>query len=222
MSSPPQLCPHCQAELPAAQVGSNGPAAQCSSCGWSKPNRVQVTRLTEDLAITPEGQPNMTRKQFLEREAAKREAGFEDARARARAVADIRKFDEGGGDALLAMSELALCFHALRAAHALGELQGVRPWDPEVFWSSALGALHDTGSLQAAAFVLHVWNPSGAWTTDAAGRRSARQEAEKWREPDPFEGSPAPLPFDHGTALTSWDSEHRGAYLGWAERPWWG
>lgn len=88
-----------------------------------------------------------------------------------------------------AMSRLAEAFPTLRES-----VPGVRPWDPEAIdtWLDTSGAV-TSGSRDAAAFVLGVWNPN------AQGR----------------------VAFDVHRALGTWDRAHRAAFLAWATAPWW-
>ncbi|MDH5675254.1 MAG: hypothetical protein OEZ06_24250 [Myxococcales bacterium] len=178
--------------------------------------RMKGTRLVGDFALTPDGEPNMTRAQFeaqLQAERAEQAEAFERGRRGARKAGEVRGFRSGGGDVAEAMTRLALSFHAIRAEHEAAGFPGVRPWDPEAFWRAAAERLDDLGSEQAAAFVLSVWNSTGPWTLQGEDRQQLLAE-----DPD----CPRALPFEHATALASWDEGHRGAYVGWAEDPWWG
>lgn len=75
----------------------------------------------------------------------------------------------------------------------LRHAEGVRPWNPELLDEWA--AVRGGGARHSAAFVLGVWNDAGGWQ---CGR------------------------FDAISALASWDSEHRSAFVTWATQPWWG
>jgi hypothetical protein len=86
------------------------------------------------------------------------------------------------------MEELALSFHGLRAA------DGVRPFDAETLDAWACGPAPGSGALNAARFVLSVWNSRAKWR---CGR------------------------FDVVDALSCWDAEHRAAFLAWAQEPCW-
>lgn len=94
-------------------------------------------------------------------------------------------FDRGYGDKSEAMSQLAEAFHALQ------DVRGVRPWNPDLLWKTAPSVL-SSGGIDAAVFVLSVWNDSGPW-----GK------------------------FDLHHALGNWDYGHRGAFEGWICAPWW-
>lgn len=78
---------------------------------------------------------------------------------------------------------------------------GGDPWDPTVFASNwDLGWVGGTATRQAVSFVLSVWcGPS-------------------MRDRDPF-GNGAY--FCAVEALQTWDPGQRGAFVAWAQRPWW-
>jgi hypothetical protein len=93
-----------------------------------------------------------------------------------------------GRDNRLAMSRMAEAFPTLRDA------PGVRPWDPAKLdgWLRSSPSI-TSGSRDAAAFVLGLWNGSGTWSAS----------------------------FDVHRALSAWDGAHRAAFLAWASAPWW-
>ena len=188
-----QICADCGAEFK---------GSECPTCGSKKPEpEVRVVRLTRDLAVTPQGEPNQTRVEYDRAYAEERERAFEAARERSRQAAEIRRFHEGGGDVGAAMRALALSFHVIREHYDGGELAGLAPFQPELFWKSAFGRLSGP-SLQAAAFVLHVYNPDGAWALDEHERAEEREVAKRRGEEDPFpDGTPPPLRFEHARAM---------------------
>lgn len=87
------------------------------------------------------------------------------------------------------MTALAESFPSLRG------VPGVRPWSAvEVDrWAHTSPAV-TSGSLQAAKFVLMVWNPSAKY-------KSGR--------------------FYLADGLGCWDAAHHRAFLAWAAAPWW-
>lgn len=108
-----------------------------------------------------------------------------------------------GYDGPRAMSLLAESFPGLRGR------AGVSPWDAVKFWQGCRGL--SSGELDAAAFVLGVFNPDGSWF-DADGEDGLAD--------DGFEPGPV-MRFDLHHAMGIWDNSNRDAFLGWAQQPWW-
>lgn len=127
--------------------------------------------------------------------AAEGAAAGEEARKLARTAHGI--FSNGYGDRDAAMLALVAAFHGLRpyVTHGAPERADGRPplFDPMHFAKWAKRGL-GSGALDAARFVLLVWNTKATY---GLGR------------------------FELMHALGNWDVEHRGAFLGWAEAPWW-
>ena len=71
---------------------------------------------------------------------------------------------------------------------------GTVPFNADKLAKWARGPEPGHGARCAARFVLTVWNPGVRWR---CGR------------------------FDLMEALSSWDDEHRGAFLRWVQKPWW-
>ena len=69
-----------------------------------------------------------------------------------------------------------------------------RPWDAERFDKWAAGPCPGHGALEAARFVLSVWNPGTQWK---CGR------------------------FNLHEALWCWDHAHKEAFLRWCAEPFW-
>jgi hypothetical protein len=86
------------------------------------------------------------------------------------------------------IERLALSFPTLRRA------PGVYPWAAPQLDAWAAGPAPGDGALDAARFVLAVWDNHHSWR---CGR------------------------FDVVEALSVWDAPHRGAFLTWVARPWW-
>lgn len=76
---------------------------------------------------------------------------------------------------------------------------GLCPWEPEK-WARAWrkGGMQTSGSYHAVAFILSVW---------------AGSNADHWKRRG--------YSFDMVRALGVWDESQRGAFLKWAQRPWW-
>jgi hypothetical protein len=75
-------------------------------------------------------------------------------------------------------------------------------WDPEPFaerWTVGSG-----GEIDAALFVLSVWNAHENWAEYGLTRGGARGGF-----------------FNLHTAMGNWDELHRAAFLSWASNPWW-
>ena len=83
-------------------------------------------------------------------------------------------------------------------------MPGTVPWDQKKFARWGSGPAATSGSRQAAAFVLSVWNGSqpedGGW----------------WNEAPYHVGR-----FDVVEALAVWDAHHRNAFVGWCLQPFW-
>lgn len=93
------------------------------------------------------------------------------------------------------IAALALTFPVLNRA----ECRGLDPWDSERFASNlAQGWVGGTATRQAVLFVLSVW--TGPRNGDVWGYGCT---------------------FDAHQALQTWDSGQRGAFVAWAQRPWW-
>jgi hypothetical protein len=92
------------------------------------------------------------------------------------------------GDAHGAMRDLARAFPALRSHQ-----EGLEPWDAGALDAWLARAEASEAVLDTAAFVLRVWNASGAWS-----RR-----------------------FDAMASLSRWDRVNRAAFIEWARAPWW-
>ena len=95
---------------------------------------------------------------------------------------------------------------------------GIYPWDPHELDAWASGpASH--GGVYAARFVLAVWT----------GRMGKWSKSRKTPEKDSFHGcwrfnldtNWRCGPFDVVDAMGTWDEVHRGAFLTWAQKPWW-
>lgn len=81
-----------------------------------------------------------------------------------------------------------------RSFHSLREAPGLTPWNTGKFDRWAAGPAPGHGALCGARFVLSVWNSAVAWK---CGR------------------------FNIHEAMLCWDSDHRAAFLLWANEPWW-
>lgn len=93
------------------------------------------------------------------------------------------------------IQQLAASFPTLARRPATYE-----PWDAEAFaraWAAGSG-----GELDAALFVLSVWDPEMDWSVFGLQRKGSGR-------------------FNMHTALGNWDRAHRQAFLYWAEAPWW-
>ncbi len=101
-------------------------------------------------------------------------------------------WDNGSGDRDEAMSQLAEAFHVLE------RVPGVRPWNPRKLMEHWQAGLHGSAEHHACLFVLNVWN------TTRVGDEKASWPA-----------------FDVHAAYGCWDLHNRGAFIGWAEQPWW-
>jgi hypothetical protein len=86
------------------------------------------------------------------------------------------------------MSALAESFHSLAGR------PGVRPWDPDKLDRAAAKGGWTGAEVDAARFVLDVWNSHASW---AVGR------------------------FNFFQAYGRWDEQNRAAFLAWARDPWW-
>lgn len=74
-------------------------------------------------------------------------------------------------------------------------LRGVlQQWDPAALDAWAEGPAATEGGIQAAQFVLSVWNPANHWRCGE---------------------------FCVVLAMGVWDGAHRAAFLEWAKKPWW-
>lgn len=110
------------------------------------------------------------------------------------------------------VTALAQTFPTLRDA------DGVFPWDPEKLdaWARR-GRCH--GAILSAQFVLALWH----------GRLGHVGKPRKTPEKDDWSGIHRfPVDtfwrcglFDVVSALTTWDEQHRTAFLAWAKDPWW-
>lgn len=95
------------------------------------------------------------------------------------------------------LQALALTFPTLHQTP--DEIWGGPHWDPIAFaqyWAKGSG-----GELDAALFVLSVWNATTDWSEWITRNGKGR--------------------FDVHTALSNWDSEHRAAFVAWVKDPWW-
>lgn len=109
---------------------------------------------------------------------------LEDATGRAAAARVL--FHQG--DAFGAMRDLARAFPPLRHLK-----DGLDPWDPEAFDAWVARGDASAAELDAAAFVLHVWNADEPWSR----------------------------PFDAMASLARWDRTNRAVFVEWATSPWW-
>lgn len=100
------------------------------------------------------------------------------------------------------MSRLCESFPTLR------NKPGARPWNQFEFARAASGPSRTSGSSQAAAFVLSVWN---------GGTIELGPQPRTW-----FQQRPYRLPvFDAVRAMGVWDDEHQQAFIAWCARPFW-
>lgn len=76
----------------------------------------------------------------------------------------------------------------------LRDAPGVKPFDTGLLdaWAAAGG--RGSGSQHATRFLLAVWNSEGEWTSGT---------------------------FDAVKAMSSWDTNHRAAFVAWCNNPWW-
>lgn len=81
---------------------------------------------------------------------------------------------------------------------------GTRPWNQQKFARWAGGPARTSGGIQAAAFVLAVWNGAGVGRCEPL-----------WYEEF---GVPA---FDAIGAMGVWDAPHQLAFISWCQRPFW-
>ena len=105
----------------------------------------------------------------------------------------------GDLDPRAAMTRLASLFPTLRGA------AGVKPWNVEAFVTWACGPAPGGGALEAARFVLQVWNCNEDWTAFA-------------REIG-IESGEALVPFNVVRAMARWDRDHAEAMLAWLRTP---
>jgi hypothetical protein len=105
------------------------------------------------------------------------------------------------------MTALALTFPTLCRA------EGVEPFDAQLLdaWASSGAPCH--GALYAARFVLSVW--SGGMGRVCKPRK--KDDAYRF----PVETFWRCGPFDVVDASSTWDAEHRAAFVAWAKEPWW-
>jgi hypothetical protein len=85
------------------------------------------------------------------------------------------------------LAELARRFPTLRDA------EGLDPWDPDIFDSWAASAAPGSGALNAARFILELWNQDAEWKCGA---------------------------FKATKAVGIWDDAHLAAFRSWVEAPW--
>jgi hypothetical protein len=105
----------------------------------------------------------------------------------------------GDLDPRAAMTRLASLFPTLRDA------AGVKPWNVEAFVTWACGPAPGGGAIEAARFVLQVWNSDVDWT------EFAREVG--------IEGGGALTPFNVVRAMARWDRDHAEAMLAWLRAP---
>lgn len=105
----------------------------------------------------------------------------------------------GDLDATAAMTRLAKLFPTLRDA------AGVKPWNVEAFVAWACGPAPGAGAIEAARFVLQVWNFNEDW------QAYARELG--------IECGEALVPFNIVRAMARWDRSHVEAMLAWLRAP---
>lgn len=105
-----------------------------------------------------------------------------------------------------------------RSFPTLARADGLEPFDPDKLdaWAMTGGPCH--GGLLAARFVLTVWSGQ-AFTF-------GQQHYIKRRTPDDLYRVRVETPwrcglFDVVDALSTWDAQHRAAFVAWALKPWW-
>lgn len=130
------------------------------------------------------------------------------------AIADLEARDarearrrERWGDGDESMARLVAAFPTLRRSLG-GLVDGVGDWDVDVFLTWTCGPEPGSGALDAARFVLSVWNGSTDWTAAARDMRLLKrgQRLDK---------------FDAVKAISNWDAEHVAAFVSWVELPFW-
>lgn len=102
------------------------------------------------------------------------------------------------GTSKLRMEALCALFPTLQG------VPGTAPWDQHAFARWASGPAATSGSVQAAAFVLAVWN--GCTPRDGG-----------WWNQRPYRVGR----FDIVHALGIWDEAHKSAFLRWCDDPFW-
>jgi len=105
----------------------------------------------------------------------------------------------GDLDARAAMTRLACSFPTL------GDAAGLRPWNVEAFVDWACGPAPGAGALEAARFVLQVWNYDEDWVAFARANG--------------IDGADVLVPFNVVRATARWDREHHEAMLAWLRAP---
>ena len=146
----------------------------------------------EDVEVLEDGSWRVPADVF--RRAQEREAAEDLTNARTRSTRAGLTFDHGYGDRDEAMSQLAEAFHSLEG------VPGVRPWNVNEFAAWMDRDTCSSAERHAALFVLNVWNPASI---------AGMAKSYPW------------APFDLQAAYGCWDVHNRGAFLGWADAPWW-
>ena len=124
-----------------------------------------------------------------------------------RAVSELKKrrsaawphTTTGDLDSRAAMTRLACLFPTL------GDAAGVHPRNPEAFVAWTCGPAPGAGALEAARFVLQVWNWDEDWAT------FARENG--------IDGADILVPFNVVRAMARWDCAHQDAMLAWLRTP---
>ena len=110
--------------------------------------------------------------------------------------------DDGKINLLAAMSALANSFPGLRGR------PGAEPWDAIAMLRYLCTGGGSHGEKLAARFVLGVWNSAEDWEA------TAKKQGIEYPET-------AAAKFDVFEAISTWDDEHRQAFLTWCEAPFW-
>ena len=150
-----------------------------------------ITVYNTVVEVLHDGRWRISREAWTKSEKRRETGGAMLARTRACFARDV--YLQGSDFHNEAMSRLAEAFHVLDG------VPGVRPWDA-VQLRGWLEGSNRSSSRHAALFVLNVWNPNSV---------------DHPKDPHPWP------PFDVHDAWQCWDNDNRGAFLGWAETPWW-
>ena len=114
---------------------------------------------------------------------------------------------ERWGDGDESMARLVAAFPTLRRSLG-GLIDGVGDWDVDVFLTWACGPEPGSGALDAARFVLSVWNNSTDWDRAARDMRLLKRGQRLGK-------------FDAVKAISNWDAAHVAAFVSWVELPFW-